>query len=151
MIQVTSSSAIGGVAPRATVRPRSRRMLNRITPFGRRRVIPLAMFWAYGSRCLILAAMQPLRGLLLERAYPASRWSWPIASPVIPAPAPRRRRWLPLRPVGQGIPMLHGITLAIHVVVAAAHRTLRHTFRRFRVAILPGAPGSANPRAAQSP
>src|SRR5437879_1212511 len=136
MIQVTSSSAIGGVAPRATVRPRSRRMLNRITPFGRHRVIPLAMFWAYGSRCLILAAMQRLRGLLLERAYPASRWSWPIASPVIPAPALRRRRWLPLRPVGQEIPMPHGTTLAIHVVVPAADRALLQTFRRFRVAML---------------
>ena len=140
MIRAISSSAIGVVALRAAVHQRSRRDLRRIMRFGQLPVIPLAISWVYGSRCLILAAMQRLRGLLLTRGFPVSRWSWPIVFPVILAPVLHRRRLLSSHPVeGQELLIAHGIIPVIHVAPAAAHPTLRTMFRpcaRLHVAIL---------------
>src|SRR5437667_6488151 len=139
-MQVISSLVIGAVPLRATVRQRSRQALRRIMPFGRRRGILLAILWVYGRWWLILAAMQRLRGLLLTRGFPVSRWSWPIVFPVILAPVLHRRRLLSSHPVeGQELLIAHGIIPVIHVAPAAAHPTLRTMFRPFatlHVAIL---------------
>ena len=118
LMQVRFSSAIGVAALRAAVRQRSRLDFRRIMQFGQPRVIPLAIFWVYGSRCLILAATQRPRGLLLERVYPVSRWSWLIASPVIPMRVIPRRKRLPFRPEAQEIAIARGsILLALVDVV----------------------------------
>src|SRR6266436_501835 len=127
-MQVISSSAIGVVGPRAAVRQRSRRDLRRIMQFGQRPVIPLAISWVYGRRCLILAATPRPLGLLLIQPLSEIHSFSVIAFPVIVPLVIRRHKNLCWRLVEPQAPMaLTSIRIAL--VVAASQRS-KSTFLR---------------------
>src|SRR5436309_10290443 len=131
-MQVTFSSAIGVAALRAAVRQHSRREVCRITQCGRRRIIPLAILWAYGRRWLILAATQRPRGLLSAPLSLASRPFWGTASPVIRVTVPRRRKRCSFRLEVLGIRVLGFAPGSLPVVM---RRAWHSTFRRFKAVI----------------
>src|SRR5205809_4977185 len=127
-MQAIFSSAIGGAAPLATARQRSRRELRRITQFGRLPVILSAISWAYGRRFLILPAMQRLRSLRLIRVFLEPPSFLAIAFPAIVRIVLRRhKKWcLPL--VEPEALMARGSIRTVPVVVVSPQ--LKSTFLR---------------------
>src|SRR5882724_984460 len=127
-MQARFSSAIGGAAPLAAVRQRSRREVRRIMQCGRLPVILSAISWAYGRRFLILPAMQRLRSLRLIRVFLGPPSFLAIAFPAIVRIVLRRhKKWcLPL--VEPQALMAHGSIRTVRVVVVSPR--LKSTFLR---------------------